>query len=422
MKQNEEIVYAHLIENPMDQEEMSKEKLLLMFELFTEENINAMYAVLHDGKDINTYCPERKTLSIYGEIDSEEFAESRKLLEKCQENNGWLKGCLNTVEGKTIFKPVDMSSDDSAFSRINSIGKGLGDCKIGPGDKASDSDKAEPDDLGGEDDIDVTPYTVKVFNAGHGNTITITKNDRCIVFDCGASKSYQCAIKKYFQDKVKPNVIIISHWHEDHYNMLCDIDYSNLELVIIPNRNISEISINNRLNFFNHIGVNVIDASVLTNRKNILKNYGFDRISLFVGEGKMDPGVGSPLGHIDYDRTLDDNGIILSVEDRLWEHYAILPGDCSYYSWPDEPELDLLKTERLVVPHHGGHAIIQNLANQTTLWTKTFVSTSSPNFTDSIDANSQTTQKTFVTRVLKVPKEHLTSRLPQRRLYHYFRM
>lgn len=428
-------VYAHLIEAPMNESEMTDEKLLLLLELFTPESINTAYGYFVDRNQDEDYIPERYTFAISGDTDSPEYQQAKALMHKM--HNGWIKGTLREesstgikghlslsfglvdkernhikmpLELDATFVPEELDMADENITNLFAVSEAA--ASIFPN---ADS---LPDHLHGlepaiDSDMPHTKYTVRVYRVEHGNTITIQDGDNCILFDCGHGKKLDTKVKNTIIDSVKPDIIIFSHWHIDHSNLLADINCSKLKLIVYPNQNNlgkqGQQTIYKLTTLFQN-GVIPVDLSQLgTYNSDFLKNYGFERIDVFIGQGKQDPGVGSPLGHIGYDRSIDDNGAILSIKNWKSNKRAILPGDCSYYSWPDTPELDLLNTIKLVVPHHGGHAIKQNKTGYSpSFYTDIIVSTEKDIFYDRIEANSQTYHRSYVYSRMQSPHEHIT--------------
>ncbi len=303
-------------------------------------------------------------------------------------------------------------------------------------------------------------YKVRIYNAGSANFVAIedaagTK----ILFDCGAEipqteysfnpsmrmdrKRIVAKIKENLIEvlkTIKPDILIISHWHSDHYsilgeliyerplsktwrdiwneaeniaiNKLCDDsettickkarelankynikwDYdkefdnvlNNLKYIIIPcdpvevdkflcnkvDNQGEKAAIQDYIySLLINTDAKVIDLSQIENFENLLSNIGLYRMKLYKGENKgmpynnpSDPGAGW-FGWIGYKRDIDDQGILLYIGDEY--NNILLPGDCSYYSWPKNSKLCLNKINHLLAPHHGGNIIVQKMPEVT---------------------------------------------------------
>ncbi len=298
---------------------------------------------------------------------------------------------ISTTQDKTCNES-DLSSHPDFICKVGNENPVL----IGTGNSQQTTQRIEnyqnylaPQEQPEGNDSSNKPYKITIYKVGHGNTITIEKDGKCLLFDCGCDY-FEIKTKKGFKtpiltpqykdtkneiiNSVKPTGIIISHLHDDHYNLinsLTDENLQNLQFVLYPKRSDGK---NTRWQFTHKIKKIERDKKATVKElapkeaipKDYLKQFGFDNISIFRGKNKQDPGDNSPLGHISYVRSVDDSGIILSLKHYTNNTYAVFPGDCSYYSWPDAAELDLKSVERLVIPHHGGHVIISKEPNKVT--------------------------------------------------------
>lgn len=263
--------------------------------------------------------------------------------------------------------------------------------------------------LGKISDGDNVKYTVTIYKVGHGNAITI-ENDRqgdeyrCILFDCGTDRNQLKRMdtdyhntKNTIIQSVKPTTIIISHIHSDHYSLMNDVDMSDVKLVVCPRELFDNRK--NTYDFTESIRERLKDNEVKCVcpegfiEKKVLSKYGYNRITIFKGKG-WDPYAysGDPeadildeweVGCIKYSNKDNDSGIILSIAGT--EGHAILPGDCSYYSWPDEPELEFDKLRRLVVPHHGGNVYVKRDYYRSNCDLSFYISEGKTEFLDKID-------------------------------------
>lgn len=223
---------------------------------------------------------------------------------------------------------------------------------------------------------------VRIYNVGSGNMVSYLQDDgRSLLFDCGASYTKVgnsfTGITQYDRTKnhvinyVKPNYIIISHWHLDHYVYIDMIKRDNLQGIVIPNYDNVDYSFKIKVQSF---GKPIFNLGNIPFDENFISSLGFPKVKIFKGLGLTAPANGNH-GVIYYsNRAIDDNGLLLSIGDGYQR--IILPGDCSYYSWPQAPELDLSNTCKLLVPHHGGHIITKAFAQNNNKYRDIYVSTS----------------------------------------------
>ena len=205
------------------------------------------------------------------------------------------------------------------------------------------------------------PYTyVRIYKVGCANTICIKHHSgKTILFDCGLDikNPVKYAItKNHIIKNIKPNVIIISHWHKDHYNMLEELDLSHLECIIYNGRNLCPWQIKSKILAPLTLKGKTVDLSKIAFTPDCLVNNGYDGVKIFIGKGSTPTSNQYGIIPKSYNTTINDSGIMLCVGNlKLHFNRIILPSDVSYYNWPDAPELKLdLYLSRLLVPHHGG--------------------------------------------------------------------
>lgn len=416
---NEKLVYARVenIADLMDEEERNESKQHLFLELLTEECIDTNYRYFVD-ESMSYYKTFGYSFTVSGNAD-DSAKRTCELLNEHKE--GWIKGTLkrldqieNVEDGKRairghlsfvfclentrrISKQVPFEIDaafvfDKDLSTANDnqtelIAKtdtvikntlsGSNDQTIDigtPTDSSSDQGSGSNGDSKGGNNQGVgnsssnssnTLTKISVYKVGHGNAITIEANGKCILFDYGGPTNFSnyAATSNHIVGHVKPDIVIVSHWHTDHYNKLSGIDDSNLKLFIHP-QGLSASSFSSIAAAWRSKGVRFIEVTSLnvSNYQQLLCAQGFSGLELFLGEGKQDPGPGTK-GHIDYTRSKDDTGIILALKAGNRDKYLILPGDCSYYSWPQNLKSIADKIEQLILPHHGGCVIVWDDAN-----------------------------------------------------------
>lgn len=470
------VVYAYVMDDAMDREELERSELLLQLRLETETSIKHLYKKEIESDKTKTvfsiplstlekeevYFPYSYTFKVTGDYDSTKRKQCSELREASRNYKGWIKGRIVNANfldkvGKNAIKipgcvslqcglyqthyvamnlPLeteayfvfDFTLEDKAFSDFvkeeaeynENITSQLSQAEysgssknntIPDNEKTSDStdksdippesiDNAEPESESDGERFIPGKYKVSLYNVGCGNTITIEKaiddegNTKSILFDCGYGNGISSKdLVRSRIAKLEPDVIVISHWHADHFLFLQDVlneinkpDYCPKMIIYPSHVNLMKSQSNNHwlintLLHYHKKGAQLINLSKVNPKdiKNFLINRDFEDIYVFLGKNQSNskPTPSSPLdrvtvdnykydGYIEYDRTPDDSGVILSIEcfdkpsDPQKTHYAILPGDCSYYSWPDEPELKLKSAVHLVVPHHGGNVICTN--------------------------------------------------------------
>ena len=216
----------------------------------------------------------------------------------------------------------------------------------------------------------MSDYRVEIYSVGNANTIAISKNKNtsasqrfmpgeCILFDCGEKGNLYGAVEK--AKTLQPKAIIISHWHEDHYNMLNALDCSKLKLLAYPDIKICKNSqtaarIKNLVSRNVKTVIELKDDAGLKKCRSELNKLGFKGIELFLGQNKMPNGQ-----NIGYNNSINDSCVIMSIEKN--NKRVILPGDCSYFSWPATSKLDIKQTDYLVLPHHGGQVYVPQISN-----------------------------------------------------------
>ena len=434
---NEEAVIAHIIDEPMDESEMEAEGISRVIEIFTGDDIRDAFDRFVKGKNPDEkYDPARGVFIVRSRGDRERKALGGSIKRACNDD-GWLKGRLRlspdnsdgvkglllTPDGEDIegtFEPEEIPDNDPDFSMLErALRAALAGLRY---------EKRIPETVSGLDAgfpyLASDPYTVTVYKVGSANTISITKGGRCILFDCGAG-SIDEGTKRRILSEVRPDIIIISHWHLDHYNLLANRDFDDtaLRMIVITTQlsNVANMFVRAvfRLADLNRRGVILLPLdSVGSFSSDFLKNYGFTNIDLFLGINTTPPVASSPYGNIDYPRETDDTGIIVSIRACNSDSCAILGGDCSYYSWPFKPynlRKSLAKTSHMVIPHHGGNVLTTTATYTNPAHADIYVSTSRPDFVDIAgvpNAATVTAHKTFIDTIFPNHSEHLTSHLP----------
>lgn len=193
---------------------------------------------------------------------------------------------------------------------------------------------------------------IRIYNVGHGNMVTIHQPingiEKTILFDCGAiytlTESLFESIQSYLKQNIAPNTIIISHKHIDHYAFCRAVNCDYLEHIIVNSELKEELSWDSFLAKEKLKGRIIIDLSkekslVGQPLNSVAYNLDYHNITIYLGTDS----------NRFYKDNLNDKGIILYIETQNGK--MVLPGDCSYYSWPKS--LNLYNLKYLLVPHHG---------------------------------------------------------------------
>lgn len=187
------------------------------------------------------------------------------------------------------------------------------------------------------DDLDIDEKSrdsVRVYNVGHGNMNTIHYNNGDILlFDQGSKEHYNISFLDYSNDKVTR--IVISHFHEDHYNIMIKNSFVNLKTIVIPNDNIPL-----KVAFFisNYKHVNIITLPLATSRNINSFNSLFPNHHFFTGPDT---------------RYQNNRGIILNYmfNNKIYS----FTGDIMFYLFGRTLTGNINNKLSLVVPHHGGY-------------------------------------------------------------------
>lgn len=427
------LVLARILDDFMDEEERQGEngENLILMDIFTDEMIDALS---EDGYNREQIYPQYFFQAWIAQND-----ENFDHLKSCAHENGWvsvtirestavptsqeffIRGelCLlcgldaKTAEKENIplSKEVQLCWTDKSASLFSSdmhwsIANRVVSAPIQCGSIHSDrfnTDISTPR-LQEQNPCNAPRargYIIQIFNVGHANTVVITQDDgKCLVVDCGIGgiQKYVDA-HTYIRKNVKPTDVVITHWHRDHYKLLPELDTSELQHIIIPSTPSSNIpfGINRFLQRHKEL---LLDTSQMSSVKNLLYTLGYENIFMFKGEDKGNP-QNPKYGNILYQRPVDDKGLIVCINQYSIYTKIIFPGDCSYYSWPDVPELNLEHTEKLLVPHHGGHIITKDFKPSQLLYQTAYISSSKNSVVDQSDSNGTTYHDTFLTNCFK---------------------
>lgn len=191
----------------------------------------------------------------------------------------------------------------------------------------------------------------KVFNVGQASFSYINSNringqEHRIMFDLGQPTSYNMGgesllLKRIIGENVcrsrlmRPDIIIVSHWHTDHFLLgfqiaktLCDLKRQTIW--IAPKHNSKSKCANNLMSYLITRGaLLLVDGA----QRNSFLRSANGSISLWQGAS----------GSNDY----NNSGIILSIRN------ALFTGDCGYDNWPSYIVSNANRYNHAIVPHHG---------------------------------------------------------------------
>ena len=476
-------VYAHVIEenvkgDAIKDEDDADSEILLKLELMTVESIRKDNEFFCENKKDCEYEPFSYVFTVLKQNDDMMVREACGTIVEGSKG-GWIKGKL-LCKGKSVINgclslSIGLLSNEDGYSEYEVQGVRVpvdveaafvpdtisesvsGDCFCA---SENDSDMKLhdvlrecknsliqsihgpfPDRIRGLGKIKreaSVQYRVKIYKVGHANTVSIEndrsdKDYRCILFDCGKSSDKYKRTVDVIKHKLKPTTLIISHWHGDHFSLVEEIDTSRLKLIIVPTAYEFKMadSIKKTLCFLNKKGVKI----VALRSEFDLKRYGYNRIKIFLGENNQLPDqselwdedntleeLEEAIGRINYSRTVDDSGIIMSIAGK--KYHAILPGDCAYYSWPDSKELEFEGLNRLIIPHHGGKVLIPEPGRDRR--TKTdlvvYVSNNTKVFYDHDDKDGKTYQCTFIHNICKGNKLKVLFTEECKNTYYWFKI
>ena len=261
--------------------------------------------------------------------------------------------CIDSLE--PLKNDVLLSRIDEIFANINS---GI-----------SVSDIPEINSTNSDNDAIKCGVTVKIYRLGGANAAYATyPNKKSLLIDCGCDRYIP---NKYINTmidinkNVRPSGIIISHWHIDHYALFTNINYSNLEFIVVPSMQGMPDNISIKIYELQQKKSAILYALDLGPvPKNWLSSHGFCNTSMYIGNGVL-PHPNAGFGDLGYRDSCNESAIIM----RIGTSYKslILPSDVSYFNWPKNinPELQFTRNHRLVVPHHGQKVYVDNTPKHT---------------------------------------------------------
>lgn len=199
-------------------------------------------------------------------------------------------------------------------------------------------------------------FLLLIWNVGEGNTNSISDGSKTTLFDMGASLYYSKNqlenILIEHEDLLQNNrciSLIISHWHTDHYNLLCVVDdafLSSLCCIFCPPDCITLTAqqLVTRIERLCKYRVTIFPKDITQSRKcGIQAVIERKKYILYTGEKSLNKNL---------------SGLMLKIESK--SALAILSADHSNYQVWDQLLLNSPNLEKkslyIVVPHHGGNS------------------------------------------------------------------
>lgn len=381
-------VLVHFLENTIEDDLLPEGETCLYFELFTKEQIensinkvnsahlgcyfisilsknnrlvnqiNELYekdkylwATMCDtnliGFNYAVSLPGRTSLSY--ELPYK-YRNEEKLTSDFNASLYWSDSCS---EAENSLKNSFISSKNNGFT--------CGGTGVGNSNKDKGNNSGDEDSNGCSKKIfsNKTKMTIKIFKVGAANTTYIKyENGNSILLDCGVDflnpQNYTDSYN-YIISELHPTVIVISHWHPDHYNLIEQIDSSELQQVIYLDYGIIPDHIRRLFVQWETAGIQINGFTDYIPEKYL--HAWCPDIYLYVGEGNIPDSALQTTNYVGINTNgnsqidINDKGIIVVVccKNRI----VILPADVAYYSWPERVKNALADCDKLVVPHHS---------------------------------------------------------------------
>lgn len=293
-----------------------------------------------------------------------------------QRNDGWLKATLCDKDEKdcTFYGQLVWQCGDVEYSEVgikmqsgisSSVMHDINRTTEGFNNKITGSAPLLDITNANDDSSNPTSYDVYLYKVGDANTtqITNTRTNESLLVDCGIERNINYrGLYTQTENAIKmfnPEYILISHNHEDHYNLLfvsgaaqaVALGFNNMSAikqVIITDAHSGSLS--------HAIIKSLLGKKLLLLNPNI-HNYQFVLTKAFPNvyvEFGICPGLNSCVGG--FQSSLEnDTGMIVSIKNN---HNLVLTGDCSFDFIP--AVVGLSDADCIVVPHHGGKVMMNN--------------------------------------------------------------
>lgn len=303
-------------------------------------------AVLTDQELIrfNNQVNELKTTSEYDDESRWSFWFKAKLKEiVVREPNGY-RGILHYGGSPSNSYELVLSSFEPVSTDLNILLNETYHIKISP--NASDCVNYLKAFFG-----NASSYTAEILNVGQANCIYLKNaiSNQDLFFDLGRPNDgfYDWKAKKYVKNldllpntdvqnnlayisTIKPDCIIISHWHLDHFAAYKDLkDYGVKSVWILP-KIISKKDIKSANRLLNYLVTNHATVYYLNSTGRIFDN-GVVQLLSSASAKDNDP---------------NSRSLILRINN------TIFAADCLYEYWPDDLMKNFGDEMRLIVPHH----------------------------------------------------------------------
>ena len=314
------------------------------------------------------------------EVGDAELCVYQEYKNAAQRNNGWLSATLCDKEdpectfvGQLVWQCGDVDYSETGIKmqydisskvmkdikRTTSVLRKRNECK-NPFDFLENSGELEEKDS-------KLLYDVFLYRVGNANTTYILnkQNGNSLLVDCGIERTVKYR-KLYIQaeneiKKLNPEYILLSHNHEDHYNILfksvsaqsvalknTNVKMTALKQVIISKRHMNSL---NQLIILDSLRRKIVflDSNINNYQKILMGKFP----NVFIEFGNRIDKKNNVGGRNSY--LENDTGIIVSIHNKK---NVVLPGDCSYDYIPHAVGLDA--ADYIVLPHHGGRVIMKN--------------------------------------------------------------